>query len=92
MQRDTLLTVLTDLSGTDEPDAVFSFHKKDDVSVMLAAEGTLVTVTKVARVELRPGYVVVEADRSETYLVEETRILGFKVRRTSGEGTGFVKG
>jgi hypothetical protein len=92
MKKDTFQKMLAECCTSEKGGAGHSVADQDQLTMLVAIDGSLLPVERVSRVELRADFVQVESARSEVYLVELSRVVGFKLKRGSREGTGFLSG
>jgi hypothetical protein len=89
MQKDLLQELLTE--ACVERGGAYLVPERDQATVLLATEGPLERIEGVTRLELRPGYLVMQVNAGEeVFMVDLTRVVGLKLRRTKREGAGFV--
>ncbi len=68
--------------------STFTFSDKQEAALLVAVDGTLLTVTRVRRVTLAEHHLVVEADREILY-VEGTTVAGVRLK-AAPSGAGFL--
>ncbi len=92
MTKETLTTMLAEVSKGAPKGDVYSFAEEDQLSMMCAMDGAVLTVNQINALELKDGVVMARCERSETYVLELERIIGFKVKRAAPKSTGFTAG
>lgn len=92
MTRETITTMLAEVSKDAPKGDVYSFAEEDQISMMCATDGAVLTVNEINALELKDGIVVARCERSQTYVLELERVIGFKVKRAAPKSTGFTAG
>jgi hypothetical protein len=90
MTRDQLASMLADLTGSVGAGGSFVLQPQDEVSLLLALDGALVPIDRLVRVDLRQDHVRIESGRAEVYLLEPSRIVGFKRKQADRDVAGFL--
>jgi len=90
MNKEILLEMLREIAPKSSAKTTFIIADEDQISILLSIDGALSTVDKVVRVELKKEHLQIKTSKQELYLLGFTSILGFKVKRSSREGTGFL--
>jgi hypothetical protein len=88
MQRDTLIEVLSEASSRKAKDG-FDFAEKEEVTLYLSSDGSMITIEKIQRVEMKTSHLVVMT-RDEIHYLAFDKVLAIKVHRSDRSGTGFL--
>lgn len=89
MTKEILEQMLDDITG-EAAGGSFTAEPGDKVAMLIALDGTLLTVERVTSVQVKQTHVVVSCDRDQRYLLELSRVAGIKIQQARGEGAGFT--
>lgn len=70
----------------------YSVDEEDQLSMLVAMDGAMLTVNGIHQLELKDGFLVARCARSEATLLELDRVMGFKLKRAAPKSTGFTAG
>jgi len=90
MEKNVLLEMLTEASSKKAKGNVFEFSEQDKASFLVAADGSIMVIEDVSRIDLKEGYVIVRAGKDDVLLLALERIMGLKLQRSKREGAGFL--
>jgi hypothetical protein len=89
MKSEVLRELLTEVAPTTDDARRVSFSDRDQVTLLVAAQGTSLAVEALQSAALHSGYVAVETAEGEAYFIGLEHVVGFRVRRGKREGAGF---
>ena len=90
MTKETMKLMLAETAQGKPKGNKYSFDEEDQLSMIVAMDGTMLTVNGIKDLELKDGFLVARCHRSESYLLELERVIGFKVKRVAHKSTGFT--
>ena len=91
MTKETLQQMMAEIESKSADDT-YSFDEDDQLSMLVAMDGAMLTVNGISSLKLKDGFLVARCDRSEAYLLELDRVMGFKLKRAAPKSTGFTAG
>jgi hypothetical protein len=90
MQKDILIEMLTEASGKSPIGATFDFTAQQKTSILVHADGPIISIEEVTQVEVKEGYIVVRAGKNDMLLLRIDHILGMRLQGSRREGAGFL--
>ena len=89
MTKETLIELLT-AAAESEKKGRFSFSERQAAAILVAVEGTLLTINRVTGVAVTGTHALIEGDREKLF-VDAASIAAVRLK-AGPEGTGFIKG
>lgn len=91
MDKETFAEVLREAGAARSKDGNFRLEGRQGATLLVGGDGTLLTIDRVRRLQLKPAFVVAESERGERFFVDLARIFALRIE-TAGEATGFRGG
>lgn len=92
MTKETLKQMMSEIIDVKNEEDSYSFDEADQLSMMVSMDGAVLTVNGINSLEIKEGYLVARCERSEAYMLELDRVMGFKLKRAAPKSTGFTAG
>jgi len=90
MTKETLKQMMDEIVEGKTGGDSYTFQEEDQLSMLVAMDGSVLNVNGVNSLELKDGFLLARCDRSEPYLLELDRVMGFKLKRAAPKSTGFT--